>query len=59
MTLIAPVFPIVCWLGYNYGVPFVERWRPSLSVIMSMQRRRWVANAFVRESRSMPSCRAI
>ena len=50
MTLIASVFPIMCWLGYNYGVPFVERWRPSLSVIMSMQRRRWVANTFVRES---------
>lgn len=50
MTLIASVLPIMCWLGYNYGVPFVERWRPSLSVIMSMQRRRWVANLFVRES---------
>ena len=50
MTLIASVLPIVCWLGYNYGAPFVERWRPSLSVIMSMQRRRWVANLFVRES---------
>jgi uncharacterized membrane protein len=50
MTLIATVFPIVCWLAYNYGVPFVERRTPSLSVIMSMQRRRWVANATLRES---------
>ena len=50
MTLFASLFPIACWLAYNYGVPFVERRRPSLSVIMSMQRRRWVANATRRES---------
>lgn len=50
MTLIATLFPIVCWLAYNYGVPLVERRTPSLSVIMSMQRRRWVANATRRES---------
>jgi uncharacterized membrane protein len=50
MTLFASVFPIVCWIVYNFGVPFVERRRPSLSVIMSMQRRRWVANATRRES---------
>ena len=50
MTLFASLFPIVCWLAYNYGVPFVEKRRPSLSVIMSMQRRRWVANATRRES---------
>jgi uncharacterized membrane protein len=50
MTLFASIFPIACWLAYNYGVPFVERRRPSLSVIMSMQRRRWVANATRRES---------
>ena len=50
MTLFASLFPIVCWLAYNYGVPLVERRRPSLSVIMSMQRRRWVANATRRES---------
>ena len=50
MTLFASVFPILCWLAYNLGVPLVERRRPSLSVIMSMQRRRWVANAARRES---------
>ena len=50
MTLFASLFPIACWLAYNFGVPFVERTRPSLSVIMSMQRRRWVANATRRES---------
>src|SRR3569623_2268383 len=50
MSLFASVFPILCWLAYNLGVPLVERRRPSLSVIMSMQRRRWVANATRRES---------
>jgi uncharacterized membrane protein len=50
MTLFASLFPIVCWLAYNYGVPLVERRFPSLSTIMSLQRRRWVANVFRRES---------
>lgn len=50
MTLIATLFPLFCWFAYNYGVPLIERRRPSLSVIMSMQRRRWVANATHRES---------
>jgi uncharacterized membrane protein len=50
VTLIATLFPLVCWLAYNFGVPLVERRHPSLSVIMSMQRRRWVANAARRES---------
>ncbi|MEO8757648.1 MAG: DUF599 domain-containing protein [Devosia sp.] len=50
MTLFASVFPIICWLAYSLAVPFVEARRPSLSVIMGMQRRRWVANATKRES---------
>ena len=50
MTLFASVFPIICWVAYNFLVPFVERQRPSLSVIMSLQRRRWVANATRRET---------
>src|SRR5215204_3040716 len=50
MTLIATLFPLFCWFAYNFGVPLIERIRPSLSVIMSMQRRRWVANATRRES---------
>ncbi|HEV7719143.1 MAG TPA: DUF599 domain-containing protein [Arsenicitalea sp.] len=50
MTLFATIFPILCWVVYNYAVPLVEHRRPSLSVIMSMQRRRWVANASRRES---------
>ena len=50
MILLATLFPLLCWFGYNFGVPLIERHRPSLSVIMSMQRRRWVANAARRES---------
>jgi len=50
MTLFGSLFPIACWLAYNLAVPLVERTRPSLSVIMSLQRRRWVANATRRES---------
>ena len=50
MTLFATLFPLICWFVYNYGIPLLERKRPSLSTIMSMQRRRWVANAVKRES---------
>jgi uncharacterized membrane protein len=49
-TLISTLFPLICYFGYNIIVPMVERLRPSLSSIMNMQRRRWVANAAVRES---------
>lgn len=50
MTLISTLFPLICWFAYNYGVPLLEKRRPSLSVIMSMQRRRWVANAVTRDT---------
>ena len=50
ITLLSTFFPLICYLGYNVIVPVVERWRPSLSVIMNLQRRRWVANATLRES---------
>lgn len=50
MTLISTFFPLLCYLAYNLVVPQVEKLRPSLSVIMNMQRRRWVANAARRES---------
>jgi uncharacterized membrane protein len=50
MSLFGSLFPIACWLAYNFAVPLIERTRPSLSVIMSLQRRRWVANATRRES---------
>lgn len=50
MTLLATIFPLLCWFAYGAGVRLIERRRPSLSVIMSIQRRRWVANAARRES---------
>jgi uncharacterized membrane protein len=50
VTLFATLFPLLCWFGYNYGVPLLEKQRPSLSVIMSLQRRRWVANAVQRDT---------
>ena len=50
IALISTFFPLLCYFAYNIIVPLVERVRPSLSVIMNMQRRRWVANAALRES---------
>jgi len=50
MSLFASLFPAICWLAYSYGIPWVEKRRPSLSEIMSMQRRRWVAAATRRET---------
>lgn len=49
-TLLTSIFPLLAYLAYNVIVPQVEKLRPSLSVIMNMQRRRWVANATRRES---------
>lgn len=50
MTLLATLFPLICYFAYNFTVPLIERYRPSLSVIMSIERRRWVTNAARRES---------
>lgn len=50
ITLLTSIFPLLAYLGYNIVVPQIEKLRPSLSVIMNMQRRRWVANAARRES---------
>ena len=50
IALISTFFPLLCYFAYNIIVPQVEKLRPSLSVIMNMQRRRWVANAALRES---------
>jgi uncharacterized membrane protein len=49
-TLISTLFPLLCYFAYNIIVPQVEKLRPSLSVIMNMQRRRWVANASRRDN---------
>ncbi len=50
MTLFSTLFPLICWFAYNRLVPLVEQRYPSLSVIMTMQRRRWVYNISRRES---------
>ena len=50
MTLLQTAFPLLCYFAYRIVVPLVEKRRPSLSVTMNMQRRRWVANATRRES---------
>ena len=49
-TLLTSIFPLLAYYAYNLTVPLIEKRRPSLSSIMNMQRRRWVANAARRES---------
>nr|WP_230989538.1 DUF599 domain-containing protein [Devosia faecipullorum] len=44
------IFPLLAYLAYNVIVPQVEKFRPSLSTIMNVQRRRWVAHATRRET---------
>lgn len=50
MTLFSTLFPLILWFGYNFVSPRIDRYRPSLSSIMSLQRRRWVENAARRET---------
>jgi uncharacterized membrane protein len=50
IALISTLLPLFCYFGYNIIVPQIEKHRPSLSVIMNMQRRRWVANATKRDT---------
>jgi uncharacterized membrane protein len=50
LTLLTSASPLIAYAAYNIVVPLVERRRPSLSVIMNMQRRRWVSNATRRET---------
>ena len=50
MSLFASLFPVACWLAYSYLVPLVEKRWPSLSAIMSLQRRRWVKAAARRDT---------
>ena len=49
-TFLTSVAPLLAYFAYNIIVPQIEKLRPSLSVIMNTQRRRWVANATRRES---------
>ncbi len=48
--LFSTLLPLVCHIAYSIAVPQIEKIRPSLSSIMNMQRRRWVANATRRET---------
>ncbi|WP_367718483.1 DUF599 domain-containing protein [Nitratireductor sp. GISD-1A_MAKvit] len=50
MTLAASLFPILCWGFYSIFASWLERRRPSLSIIMGAQRHRWVRNAVRRET---------
>lgn len=50
MALAGSVFPLVCWFMYSWLAGRIERVRPSLSNIMSVQRRRWVENAVHRDT---------
>ena len=50
MSIVGSLFPLIGWLFYNFVVGRIERDRPSLSLIMSEHRRRWVANALTRNS---------
>jgi len=50
MTQLASLFPLGAWLLYGVCVAWLERSRPSLSNLMSHQRRRWVANAVHRNT---------
>lgn len=50
MVLAASLFPILCWIFYPFLAGRLEAVRPSLSIIMSVQRRRWVENAIHRDN---------
>lgn len=50
VTLAGSLFPPVLWAFFTFLAGRVETVRPSLSIIMGAQRRRWVRNALLRES---------
>ena len=50
MTLAASLFPPLCWFLYAFLANRIETVRPSLSIIMGAQRRRWVENALHRDT---------
>jgi len=50
MNLFASLFPLIIWLIYSYAGNFLDKLRPSLSNLMNLQRRRWVANAVHRDN---------
>lgn len=50
LTLVSTLCPLLFWVLYLVGARLIEARRPSLSVIMGIQRRRWVMNAARRHS---------
>lgn len=50
VTFFGSLLPLIAWLLYNVLAARLEQNRPSLSIIMSNQRRRWVENAVRRET---------
>jgi len=50
MTLFASLLPLVCFLLYPFIVDRLEARRPTLSTLISRQRRRWVSNAIARDT---------
>lgn len=50
MSIVASVIPVVCWALYAFIVPRLEPVRPSLSSLMNIQRRRWIAHAVSRNN---------
>jgi uncharacterized membrane protein len=50
MNFLGSLFPLLGWLLYGIIVTRIEQVRPSLSLIMSEHRRRWVANAVARDN---------
>jgi uncharacterized membrane protein len=50
MTLFATLLPLFCYLLYPVLVERIEKRRPSLSLLMNAQRRRWVTNAVNRDT---------
>lgn len=50
MALAGSLFPLICFFFYGLLAARIEVARPSLSMIMSVQRRRWVENAVHRDT---------
>jgi len=50
MNLASSLFPLLCWIFYSFLVDRIDRFRPSLSALMNLQRCRWVANAVHRDT---------
>lgn len=50
MLLFGSLFPLLVWMLFPIVISLVERRRPSLSMVMNGQRRRWIAHAVGRDN---------